>query len=159
MDKSTHLVSKETLTRALRQIRNQRVAFIGSSVNTGSHISLKFAKPRRSGTPSAIYVWCDWRLDSARGPLASSDSPWAEAAKQLKGIVGQRLLKARVASPANDLVLYFGTLTLVVFCDHVGATATYDNNWDLVVNDRAFSAVPSGNIELEINQPPQIDRC
>src|SRR5438270_7954122 len=79
-----------------------------------------------------LLVWCSWRLDSAEGPLVSSDCSSTAIMQHLQRLKGATLLGCAPISPAWDLKAIFDNdCCLYIFCDHVGDDASLDSNWEL----------------------------
>jgi hypothetical protein len=109
---------------------------------------------RRYEPEIAFYVWCTWRLDSASGVVASSDTSEAEIAKGLHRLVGEALKRATVSPPAWDLTLEFtNDLVLKIFCDHAGRKPSFGGNWEATVAMRAVYAGPGEKLEIATVPP------
>ena len=100
----------------------------------------------------ALFVWSTWRLDGLEAPICSSDQPIAHITHCLDALVGQTLIGITIASPVADLTLRFtNSLTLLIFCDHVGSESSFDGNWECVFKERVIVVGSSGVIEIHDN--------
>jgi hypothetical protein len=87
---------------------------------------------------SNLLVWCSWRLDRRNRPLTSWDDAAGCCEAGMDRLVG-RTIKAVEIAPGWDLRVQFsGELLLAVFADHVGASASFDGNWELWRPDQAY---------------------
>lgn len=87
---------------------------------------------------SHLLVWCSWRMDDDRGPVASSDneSPRCEAA--IERLIGKTVRRVDIGS-AWDLRMEFSSgLVVSIFPDHVGPDASIDTNWELWRPEQAY---------------------
>lgn len=103
-----------------------------------------FSREYRHFTGEAdLLVWCAWRLEGARTPVASSESPDEEIESGLQRLVGKTVLDAKVGPPGWDLVVSFsGRLTLRLFCDRVDADEHGLENWSLHFPRKVLAAGP-----------------
>lgn len=89
-----------------------------------------------------LLVWCSWRLQTSRSVLASSDQLSA-GLRELRRLIGKRVLRVSCTPPAWDLRLEFtGGLVLAVFSNHVAPYASIDQNWELWLPNRTVRAGP-----------------
>ncbi|GEM_PF-1513270 len=87
---------------------------------------------------SHLLVWCSWRIEDAKGPLASSDSQADLCEKVVRQLIGKTVQRVEIRA-GWDLCLDFSSgLTLNVFPDHVGQEANFDGNWELWRPDQAY---------------------
>ena len=87
---------------------------------------------------SHLLVWCSWRIEDAKGPLASSDSDAELCEKVVRRLIGKTVQVVEIR-PGWDLRLDLSSgLTVAVFPDHVGPEANFDGNWELWRPDQAY---------------------
>lgn len=79
----------------------------------------------------SLYVTCSWRLDSIDSVICSSKDSNEQNGPMvcgLKRLIGRKIIKVDVITPALDLVLCFdGSLCLRVFCDETDPDDEFDN--------------------------------
>ena len=92
----------------------------------------------------SLIVWCVWRLDTPRAPLASSDGDDRRSVSAVgRALIGKRIRAVDIESPCWDLQLTFtGGLSLRIFCDHLPGDPSFDGNWQLRVGPRIAAAGP-----------------
>ncbi len=96
-----------------------------------------------------LLVWCTWRLDGASEPIASSDDTKEEVVLALQGLIDTTVTHVRIEQPAWDLTIQFSNgMILKVFCDHVGADASFPCNWELNEAKSRLAAGPGGQLEI-----------
>jgi len=97
-----------------------------------------------------FYVYCLWRLDDPAGSITSSDDAQESIWEGLKRLEGSVLEKVEIARPCWDVVLSFSTgEVLKVFCEYVPGNPSWDNNWDVVLPEIAYSFGPGAECESE----------
>lgn len=80
---------------------------------------------------SHLLIWCSWRLDDAKSPLASSDGEPDQCEQAIQRMIGKTVRQVEIGG-AWDLRLELSSgLVLSVFPDHVGDDASFDGNWEL----------------------------
>jgi hypothetical protein len=87
---------------------------------------------------SSLLVWCSWRVESARGPLASSDNEFDLCQEAIRRLIGRSVEDVRI-EPGWSLRLALSSgLVVSVFADHVGPKAIFDGNWELWRPEQAY---------------------
>lgn len=105
---------------------------------------------RQNEGEANLLVWCSWRLDEPDQPVTSSDDTTQAIAQGLGRIVGATLTSLEASPPAWDLKLAFSNgLRLSVFCDHVPGDPSFDGNWELWQQDKAFFVGPGNQVLAE----------
>ena len=93
---------------------------------------------RRYEGESHLLVWCSWRIEDGKGPLASSDNDFDVCEQAIRRLIGRAVREVRIG-PGWDLRVEMSSgLTVTVFADHVGAKAIFDGNWELWRPDQAY---------------------
>jgi hypothetical protein len=105
---------------------------------------------RRNTGKVNLYVWCTWRLDSAAGPVTSSDDTEASIISGLGHLLSDTVESVDASLPGWDLSLQFsGRHTLRLFCDHVPGDPSYSMNWSLSSARNTLLVKPGSAISLE----------
>jgi hypothetical protein len=87
---------------------------------------------------SHLLVWCSWRIDDAKGPLASSDSEFELCESAVERLIGKTVRNVRIGH-GWDLRLDLSSGWVVsVFPDHVGPESSFDGNWELWRPEQAY---------------------
>jgi hypothetical protein len=93
---------------------------------------------RKFNSESHLLLWCSWRIDDAKGPLASSDSDFAECKQAVERLIGKVVQHVEIQSSWDLRLSMSSGLMVSVFPDHVGPEANFDGNWELWRPDRAY---------------------
>jgi hypothetical protein len=154
------------MSTALARLLEQRCWHVSAGRGAGASFTLAFGRRVRRSVPLknqhqpriyrenegqfCVFVLCSWRLEGPRAALSSSDHESDEIAADLRQLVGQRVVGAKVIPPAWDLRLDFsGRLTLAIFCDHVDARSSAQDNWSFEFDKKILSVGPGYEWRIE----------
>jgi hypothetical protein len=88
---------------------------------------------------SHLLVWCTWRIDSASGPVASSDSDYGVCDQAVEMLIGKTAQRVEISDDWRVRVEISSGLVVNIFPDHIGPDASFDGNWELWRPDRVYS--------------------
>jgi hypothetical protein len=101
---------------------------------------------------SHLLVWCSWRIDDEKGPVASSDNEIAVCDEAIKRLVGKTVRRVEIGRGWDVRMEFSGGLAVSLFPDHVGPEASIDTNWELWRPERAYFIGDDLNCEVTDRQ-------
>ncbi len=138
------LVLGRRLPRPLDELEARRKVRYGMAARGQKPNPQVMAQRRKCGWDkfrgeSELLVWCAWRLDRQGGTGTSWDDKPDRCEAGIRSLIGQTVSAVEITD-RWDLVLEFnGKSILRVFPDHIGASASFDGNWELWRPDQLYS--------------------
>jgi hypothetical protein len=153
-----------SLRRLTTSLIGERVWWVAPGVGASFSLALGGGFPRKRPVKSAnrrfsayqpeisLIVWCVWRLETSRAPLASSDGDDQRSIRAVgRALIGKRIRTIELVRPCWDLRLDFtGGVSLKIFCDHIPGDPSFDGNWQVRVGPRIAAVGPGAPVRFSM---------
>jgi hypothetical protein len=132
---------------------------VGYTFQLALGLKIQRERPLKNPTISSEYrhfdgefglmVWCSWRLETARGPVTSSDDETPQMEIGLRRLAGKTISKVSILDGWFLRIEFSNGWVLSVFPDHVGPNASFDGNWEVWTSDRLYAVTTNLTCEVE----------